>query len=116
MSRPLVIYVDVDETLVRNVGAKQIPMPSVIQHIRDLYDQGAGLYCWSSGGASYAAETAETLAIAHCFQGFLPKPHVMIDDMALSEWRFFREVHPNACASQNVGSYTQELFGQGLER
>lgn len=49
-----VVYVDVDETLVRNYGRSRIPIPSVIAHVRQLFENGAELYCWSSGGAAYA--------------------------------------------------------------
>ncbi len=72
MSRPLYIYVDVDETLVRNYGAKRIPMPSVIKHVKNLHEQGAVLYCWSSGGADYGkrftrmpAKVIRSRTIAH---------------------------------------------------
>ena len=40
MSRLLYIYVDVDETLVRNYGTKRIPMPNVIAHVKKLHEQG----------------------------------------------------------------------------
>ena len=46
---PLVIYVDVDDTFVRSYGTKRIPIPAVIKHIRSLWQQGAELYCCSSG-------------------------------------------------------------------
>jgi hypothetical protein len=36
MGRPLVIYVDVDETLVRNYGTSRIPIPRVIEQVRLL--------------------------------------------------------------------------------
>lgn len=31
MNRPSVIFIDVDDTLVRSVGSTRIPMPEVIQ-------------------------------------------------------------------------------------
>lgn len=68
--RPFYIYVDVDDTFVRSVSTKRIPMPSVIQHIRELKEQGAMLYCWSSGGADYAKQSAEEFGIADCFVAF----------------------------------------------
>jgi hypothetical protein len=58
MSQP-VVFVDVDDTLVRSVGAKRIPMPNVIARIRELHTQGVALYLWSSGGADYAREAAK---------------------------------------------------------
>lgn len=33
---PLVVYVDVDETLVRNAGRARIPIPVAIRHVREL--------------------------------------------------------------------------------
>src|SRR3989442_1236349 len=65
-SSPVHVFVDVDDTLVRSAGTKRIPMPSVIQHVRELHAQGAVLYCWSSGGAEYARQSAEELGLAQC--------------------------------------------------
>lgn len=83
-----VVYVDVDDTLVRSLGTKRIPMPTVIAKVRRLHAEGAMLYLWSSGGAEYAKRSAEELGIADCFTDFLPKPTVIIDDQAVSEWRY----------------------------
>jgi hypothetical protein len=47
---PRVIFIDVDDTLVRSVGAKRIPIPAVIARIRQLKQEGDILYLWSSGG------------------------------------------------------------------
>ena len=88
---------DVDDTFVRSVGTKRIPMPVVIQHIRELQEQGAVLYCWSSGGAEYAKQSAEEFGIADCFVGFLPKPNVLLDDQNMDEWRYLI-----MCSSNNV--------------
>ena len=93
----MVIYVDVDETFVRSYGTKRIPISSVIRHVRTLYEQGAQLYCWSSGGADYARESAEEFGIADCFTAFLPKPDVLLDDQNVADWRRLRQVHPNEC-------------------
>ncbi len=89
-----IIYVDVDDTLVRSVGTKRIPMPSVIAHVRHLKAGGHTIYLWSSGGAEYARNSAEALGIADCFAGFLPKPNVMIDDQPVHEWRDCRHLYP----------------------
>ena len=83
----MVVYVDVDDTLVRSVGTKRIPMPRVIERVRSLHAEGAVMYLWSTGGAEYARATAEELKIAHCFAGFLPKPTLILDDQPVSEWR-----------------------------
>jgi hypothetical protein len=42
----LVVYVDVDDTLVRTVGGKRIPMSDAVDHVRALSAEGAELYCW----------------------------------------------------------------------
>lgn len=92
MSRPSVIFIDVDDTLVRSVGSTRIPMPEVIRQVRRLHKNGhmlyLMLYLWSSGGAEYARRSAEELDISQCFQAFLPKPNAYIDDQAVHEWRF----------------------------
>lgn len=108
---PLVVYVDVDDTLVRSFGSTRIPMPSVIQHVRELKQQGAQLFCWSSGGADYARQSAEELGIADCFTAFLPKPDVLLDDQAVSDWRRLVQVHPGACGGQTVEDYRQKRNG-----
>ncbi|MCL2344978.1 MAG: DUF705 domain-containing protein [Desulfobulbus sp.] len=89
-----VVFVDVDDTLVRSVGAKRIPMPSVIARVRGLYQQGVALYLWSSGGAEYARASAVELGIESCFIAFLPKPDAYLDDQPVHEWRYCRHVLP----------------------
>jgi hypothetical protein len=89
-----VAYIDVDDTLVRSAGTKRIPMVSVVRHVKALKEEGWELYCWSSGGGDYAKTAAEELGIADCFVGFLPKPHVMIDDVPPQSWSFLRVIHP----------------------
>lgn len=90
-----IIFIDVDDTFVRSIGTKRIPMPNTIRHIRQLKDEGATLYCWSSGGADYARQSADEFGIADCFEAFLPKPHFLIDDQEPRDWRGFSVVHPN---------------------
>jgi predicted HAD superfamily phosphohydrolase YqeG len=102
---PFFIYVDVDDTFVRSAGTKRIPMPSVIEHIRELKAQGATLYCWSSGGADYARQSAEEFGLADCFVAFLPKPNVLLDDQSFNEWRYLKSVHPTECSGQTLEDY-----------
>lgn len=90
-----VVYVDVDDTLVRSVGTKRVPMPAVIERVRALHSAGTTLYLWSSGGAQYARKTAQELGTADCFADFLPKPTHILDDQHISEWRDLTHVHPN---------------------
>jgi len=109
MNKQLTIYVDVDDTLVRSFSSKRIPMPAVIEHVKELHEQGVELYCWSSGGKDYAKSSAAEFGIEHCFAGFLPKPNILIDDLALSKWPRFSSVHPNQCTQHTMDSYNRIL-------
>jgi predicted HAD superfamily phosphohydrolase YqeG len=106
---PLVIYVDVDDTLVHAVGDTRIPMPRMVEHVRQLREKGATLYCWSTGGAGYARATAVRLGIDHCFEDFLPKPNVILDDLALQAWRQMIEVHPFDAVTSDLADYRRRL-------
>ncbi|WP_425616546.1 hypothetical protein NA78x_000194 [Anatilimnocola sp. NA78] len=112
MTSPLVIYVDVDDTLIRTAGSKRIPVSGVREHIRALAAEGAQLYCWSSGGADYASEVASELGIEDCFVAFLPKPHVMIDDQPVPQWRRLVQVHPGRCSSLTIERYRRAVTGE----
>ena len=89
-----------DDTLIRTVGTKRIPIPSTINKIISLFDGNCLLYCWSSGGADYAHEIASELDIESYFAGFLPKPEIMIDDQEPSQWATLRIMHPNSLLSE----------------
>lgn len=108
----MVVYVDVDDTLVRTVGAKRIPIPGAIRHVRALKEEGAELYLWSSGGSAYARASAREFGIADLFVAFLPKPQVVIDDQEFAEWRGLITVHPNACEGQRLADYRQRATGR----
>jgi hypothetical protein len=108
---PLVVYVDVDDTLVRTVGPKRIPITAAVEHVRLLFADGAQLYCWSSGGGEYARTAAEELGIAACFVAFLPKPHVLLDDQPVGAWRRLVTVHPVQCESESVATYREAVEG-----
>lgn len=112
MKKPFYIYVDVDETFLRNYGTKQMPIPTVIEHIKALKEEGAILYCWSSGGAEYAQRSAEKFGIEDCFTAFLPKPNVALDDVPFSQWRNLLEVHPNVCSGNTIESYRKSIIEQ----
>jgi cation transport ATPase len=90
-----VVFVDVDDTLVRSVGSKRIPIPAVIAEVRRLKADGTVLYLWSAGGADYAHRSAEELGIVECFAGFLPKPDLVIDDQPLHLWHTTRHLYPS---------------------
>jgi len=108
-SPKLVVYVDVDDTLVRSFGAKRIPISAMVEHVRALHRAGLMLYCWSSGGAKYAEESASELGLAGCFSGFLPKPNILIDDMPVADWHRLLRVHPNEAVSKTVDDYEAAL-------
>lgn len=105
---PLIVYVDVDETLVRNVGRSRAPIPGAIAHVRELAAQGAELYCWSSGGAAYARDSACEVGLEGMFTAFLPKPQVLLDDQRVESWRLV-QVHPLSCPGESVTSYRAAL-------
>ena len=106
---PLVVYVDVDDTFVRSVGTKRIPMPAILARVREMHAQGATLYCWSSGGAVYAQASATEFGIAGCFVAFLPKPQILLDDQAISEWRGLLHIHPASGDTRTITEYREAL-------
>ena len=89
-------YVEVDDTFVRSVGTKRIPIPHVIQKIKELNERAIVMYCWSSGGAEYAHASAKEFGIEDCFAGFLPKPHILLDDHRIEDWTYLSQIHPNS--------------------
>lgn len=106
---PLVVYVDVDDTFVRSFGTKRIPINAVIEHVRRLYEEGAQLYCWSSGGGEYAKSSAAEFGIADCFIAFLPKPNLLLDDQSVADWRLCLQVHPLSLDDRSVDQYWREI-------
>jgi len=92
--KPRVVFVDVDDTLIRSVGAKRIPMPGVVAQVRAMHEAGTLLYLWSSGGAAYAEASARELGLEACFVGYLPKPDAYLDDQPVHEWKYCRHVLP----------------------
>ena len=87
-----IVYVDVDDTLIRSVGTKRIPIPAAIERVRAPHGDGAILYLWSTGGADYAR--AMELGLDGLFAGFLPKPTLIIDDQQVREWRQLKHERP----------------------
>ena len=73
-----IVFVDVDDTLARSAGSKRIPIAAVVDRVRALKQAGATLYCWSTGGAEYARDSAREVGLEDCFVSFLPKPTIMI--------------------------------------
>ena len=98
MEHTRVIYVDVDDTLIRTVGTKQIPMPASAEYVRRMHAAGHALYCWSRGGGDYARGVAESLGIVDCFVAFLPKPDIVLDDRGNKLLDYCEVILPgNAC-------------------
>ena len=110
----LVVFVDVDDTMVRTIGARRIPIVNVVNHVRQLTESGATLYCWSTGGAEYARSVASELGLAHCFSGFLPKPHVIVDDQSVEQWRYCKEIHPLNITVEDLSEY-ERLIRPGAQ-
>ena len=88
-----VLFIDVDDTLVRCFGTKRTPMTAVVEKVRALHAAGALMYLWSSSGEKYARQVAMELGLAQCFAGFLPKPDVLLDDRPIAKWKL-KELHP----------------------
>jgi len=107
--QPLCIYIDVDGTLVRTVGDKNLPDDALVTRLREWRDQGALLYCWSSRGANYARSISKKLGIEACFVGFLTKPHVLVDDQGIERWAYFLELSPNLAASLSLQQMRAKL-------
>jgi len=103
------IFVDVDDTFVRSYGTKRIPITATINHLKNLKKEGAILFCWSSGGADYAQQSAEEFGIANLFTAFLPKPQILIDDQSIQNWTKLLQVHPLSCSNKTLENYQSEL-------
>jgi hypothetical protein len=109
--RPLCIYIDVDDTLVRSTSGKRIPNPNLVSRLREWRAQGAILYCWSSVGADYAQRIAEALKVKDCFVGFLTKPHALVDDQSIHHWAYFMELSPARAEGSSLSDIREELDG-----
>lgn len=72
------IFVDVDLTLVDH---NQNLIDGVRDALQRLVDRGCHLYLWSSAGKRYAESTALRFDLADLFEGYAPKPDIVIDDM-----------------------------------
>jgi hypothetical protein len=108
MATSPVIYVDIDDTLVRSFGSKRMPMGAMIALVRSLSEAGAHLYCWSSGGGDYARASAEEVGLGACFKGFLPKPNLLLDDANVGSWNML-QLHPAECSSLTADEVLSKL-------
>jgi FMN phosphatase YigB (HAD superfamily) len=62
-----IVFVDVDDTLVRSAGSKRMPITAVVERVRGLKEAGATLYCWCTGDADYARDAAGEVGLQDCF-------------------------------------------------
>ena len=90
----MIVYVDVDDTLVRWAGSKCIPRTLIIERIKKRKADGDTLYLWSRAGAEAAQSVAEHLGIEDLFVAFLPKPDLLLDDEPIEEWKFLQHEYP----------------------
>jgi hypothetical protein len=110
-----VVFVDVDDTLVRHAGPKSMPIAATVEHVKQLAAAGFQLFCWSRGGADYARAQAAALGIEERFLAFLPKPDVMIDDEEPA--RLCRKsFHPNELGGVNLEDYLDAARGAAPPR
>ncbi|HVM59241.1 MAG TPA: hypothetical protein VMV72_00105 [Verrucomicrobiae bacterium] len=75
------VFVDVDLTLVDQNGNL---LEGAADSLRILKDKGCHLYLWSTAGTNYARSVAERHRLSDLFEGYAPKPDIVIDDMPAS--------------------------------
>lgn len=102
-----VVYIDIDNTLVRAVSPNRVPIDHMVKLVREL-SAHAELYCWSRGGAEYAREISLELELKDCFVAFLPKPDGYLDDVAITEWAG-PQFHPNDVRDLSVDDLLAKL-------
>ena len=79
----MIIYIDIDDTLIRTIGSKIIPIPDTVNFIKNCNTNKNEIYLWSRGGAQYCKNIAIKLLLDHKITGYLPKPNLIIDDTEL---------------------------------
>ena len=72
------IFVDVDQTLIDANGKL---LAGARESLEKLKDKGCHLFLWSTNGAEYATKVALIHGLKDLFEGFAPKPDIIIDDM-----------------------------------
>ena len=110
MTSSPIVYVDVDDTLVRSFGTKRIPIASMVTLVRGLKELGAEMYCWSASGSAYAREIAREVGLEDCFAAFLPKPHMLLSDVDLPKWKIV-QLHPVQCNGLSAAEVLAKLAG-----
>lgn len=95
------LFVDVDDTFIRSFGSKRVPMDATVRLVKSLHTAGATSFCWSRGGADDARTSAADAGVEACFTAFLPKPEVLLDDVAPDAWGM-RTVRPHEASGVDV--------------
>ncbi len=72
------IFVDVDLTL---VDANRNLLPGAVDALVKLKEKGCHLFLWSTNGMEYAQKIARLHCLTDLFEGFAPKPDIIIEDM-----------------------------------
>jgi phosphoglycolate phosphatase-like HAD superfamily hydrolase len=72
------IFVDVDLTL---IDAKGNLLAGAAEALTSLQAKGCHLFLWSTNGAEYARKIARARGLNSLFEGYAPKPDIIIDDM-----------------------------------
>ena len=72
------VFVDVDLTLIDANGRSY---DGAAEGVKKLKQAGCNLFLWSTGGGEYAQQVARNLGVEKCFDAFLPKPDIAMDDM-----------------------------------
>jgi hypothetical protein len=66
----VVVYIDVDDTLVRWVSTKRIPIPRVIDRVRSLHAEGAFCICGALVEPSTPAQWQPISALSNALLAF----------------------------------------------
>ena len=61
MNGKKIIFIDIDDTLVRTYGLKRIPIPKTIQAIFRFHKEGSEIYLWSNGGSDYCKKNSKRI-------------------------------------------------------
>jgi hypothetical protein len=92
-NRKSIIYIDVDDTLIRTFGTKQIPIPRSADYFRRMHMS-------YTDGVELEQTILETLrqssvSISDLSASFLPKPDIVLDDRLEILLEHCEFIHPN---------------------
>lgn len=86
LKAPIVVMVDVDETLVLWEGTEYKPNFKVIEQLIRHKDRGHYVIVWSAGGVEWAARVVKELNLEHNVDVVMNKPAFMWDDKNPLDW------------------------------